>query len=100
MPSKNVEFWEAKFRRNVERDKRALAELDELGWTAITVWECDLKRDAIDATMERVIEAVRTAGTGGRAPTSARTAPNASAPSPDADMGTSGTSQPETSTNK
>ncbi|EJW97130.1 DNA mismatch endonuclease Vsr, partial [gut metagenome] len=64
MPSKNVEFWEAKFRRNVERDKRALAELDDLGWTAITVWECELKRDAIDATMERVIETVRAAGAG------------------------------------
>lgn len=59
MPSKNVEFWEAKFRRNVERDKRALAELEELGWCAITIWECELKRDRIDETMARVIETVR-----------------------------------------
>ena len=59
MPSKNVEFWEAKFRRNVERDKRALAELEELGWCAITIWECELKRDRIDETMERVIATVR-----------------------------------------
>lgn len=58
MPSKNVEFWEAKFRRNVERDTRALAELEELGWCAITIWECELKRDRIDETMERVIEAI------------------------------------------
>ncbi|WP_270256276.1 DNA mismatch endonuclease Vsr [Collinsella intestinalis] len=58
MPSKNVEFWEAKFHRNVERDKRALAELEELGWCAITIWECELKRDRIDETMERVIEAI------------------------------------------
>lgn len=63
MPSKNVEFWEAKFRRNVERDKRALAELDEMGWTALTIWECELKRDTIDETMERVIETVRSAPT-------------------------------------
>ena len=61
MPSKNVEFWEAKFRRNVERDARALAELEELGWTAITIWECELKRDRIDETMERVVDAVREA---------------------------------------
>ena len=51
MPSKNVEFWEAKFRRNVERDARALAELEELGWCAITIWECELKSDRIDETM-------------------------------------------------
>lgn len=58
-PRKNVEFWEAKFRRNVERDKRALAELETLGWHAMTIWECELKRDRIDETMERVIEFVR-----------------------------------------
>lgn len=62
VPRKNVEFWEAKFRRNVERDKRALTELEELGWLAITIWECELKRDRIDETMERVIEQVRSAG--------------------------------------
>lgn len=62
VPRKNVEFWEAKFRRNVERDKRALAELEELGWLAITIWECELRRDRIDETMERVIEQVRSAG--------------------------------------
>lgn len=64
MPSKNVEFWEAKFRRNVERDARALAELEELGWCAITIWECELKRDRIDETMERVIETVSAASRG------------------------------------
>ena len=62
VPRKNVEFWDAKFRRNVERDKRALAELEELGWLAITIWECELRRDRIDETMERVIEQVRSAG--------------------------------------
>ena len=59
MPKRNTEFWEAKFRRNVERDARALAELEELGWTAITIWECELKRDRIDETMARVIDQIR-----------------------------------------
>lgn len=62
IPKRNTEFWEAKFRRNVERDARALAELEELGWTAITIWECELKRDRIDETMARVIDQIR-AGT-------------------------------------
>ena len=44
-PKRNTEFWEAKFRRNVERDARALAELEELGWTAITVWAAKLLRN-------------------------------------------------------
>lgn len=58
-PKRNTEFWEAKFRRNVERDARAIAELKELGWTPITIWECELKRDKIDETMDRVIAEVR-----------------------------------------
>lgn len=61
-PKRNVEFWEAKFRRNVERDRAAVAALTQMGWTPITIWECDLKKDRIDATMEKVIEQVRAAG--------------------------------------
>ena len=60
-PKRNTEFWEAKFRRNVERDKKAIVELEKMGWTAITIWECELKRDKVDETMERVIERVRAA---------------------------------------
>ena len=61
-PKRNVEFWEAKFRRNVERDRAAVAELKEMGWTPITIWECELKRDRIDETMAKVIDQVRAAG--------------------------------------
>ena len=60
-PKRNVEFWEAKFRRNVERDRAAVAALTQMGWTPITIWECELKKDRIDATMEKVIEQVRAA---------------------------------------
>ena len=61
VPKRNREFWEAKFARNVERDARAVAELEEQGWHVITIWECELKKDAIDATMERVVAQVRAA---------------------------------------
>ena len=64
MPKRNVEFWEAKFRRNTERDAAALAELAAMGWTAVTIWECELKRDRIEATMQRVVDTVRTAQPG------------------------------------
>ena len=60
-PKRNVEFWEAKFRRNVERDHAAVAALTQMGWTPITIWECELKKVHIDATMEKVIEQVRAA---------------------------------------
>ena len=61
VPKRNVEFWEAKFRRNVERDRRALAELEAMGWTSVVIWECELKRDRIDARMAEVVRIVRDA---------------------------------------
>ena len=44
-PSTNVEFWQEKFSRNVERDKKTERQLKELGWNLIVVWECELKSD-------------------------------------------------------
>ena len=59
VPKRNTAFWEAKFRRNVERDRAAVAALEEAGWTVITIWECELKRANIDETMERVLGQIR-----------------------------------------
>jgi DNA mismatch endonuclease, patch repair protein len=39
-PSSNVEFWTKKFHDNVRRDARAIADLHELGWRTLIVWEC------------------------------------------------------------
>ena len=43
-PKSNREFWEAKFRENVKRDKRQSCQLLALGWHVITVWECETKQ--------------------------------------------------------
>lgn len=53
-PSSNEEYWRPKIMGNVERDKRNIAELQQLGWTVLTVWECELKKKVIDATLERL----------------------------------------------
>jgi DNA mismatch endonuclease (patch repair protein) len=41
-PSTRQAFWNAKFKANVERDKRKAAELTEQGWKIITIWECEV----------------------------------------------------------
>ncbi|WP_071658978.1 very short patch repair endonuclease [Duganella sp. HH101] len=46
-PQSHEAFWKAKLDRNVERDKCNTAELDDLGWKVIVVWECEL-RDSTD----------------------------------------------------
>ena len=42
-PKSNVEFWETKIARNQHRDEVTAAHLEALGWTMITVWECELR---------------------------------------------------------
>lgn len=40
-PKSRVEFWTAKFERNVNRDQTAVEALREAGWRVIVVWECE-----------------------------------------------------------
>lgn len=40
-PKTRTPFWLEKFRANVERDRRKLAELSALGWSPLVIWECE-----------------------------------------------------------
>lgn len=44
-PKSNIDFWEEKFRRNIERDKQKSKELSEQGWEVLTIWECEIASD-------------------------------------------------------
>ena len=53
-PKQNAAFWEAKIARNRARDTRNVAELEAMGWRALTLWECGLKDEAATrARLER-----------------------------------------------
>ncbi len=41
-PKSRVDFWQQKFADNVRRDRMVSQDLRRLGWTVITVWECEL----------------------------------------------------------
>jgi DNA mismatch endonuclease (patch repair protein) len=41
MPASNVDYWRAKFERNVLRDKRNYRDLKRMGWQCVQVWECE-----------------------------------------------------------
>ena len=45
-PNTRKEFWDKKLNENIERDKRSLYELEELGWISHIIWECQTKREA------------------------------------------------------
>ena len=61
-PSSNEDYWRPKIMGNVERDKRNIAELQQLGWNVLTVWECELKKKVIDATLEQLEKRLRKIG--------------------------------------
>lgn len=62
-PRTNPEFWETKIERNRHRDEVTTAHLEALGWTVITVWECELRgKAAAEARIEALAEDIRKAG--------------------------------------
>ena len=61
-PKTNTEFWKAKITRNQERDQEVWRKLEAKGWYVLIVWECELKKDCIEATLKRVTETIRQNG--------------------------------------
>lgn len=42
-PKTRPEFWLSKFEANVQRDSKKEAQLRELGWQVLVVWECETR---------------------------------------------------------
>ena len=40
-PKSNSEFWQKKFSRNIERDRKNQEKLQLMGYRVITIWECE-----------------------------------------------------------
>ena len=62
-PKTNIEFWETKIARNRHRDEVTTAHLEALGWTVITVWECDLRgKLESNARLDKLADEIRFIG--------------------------------------
>jgi DNA mismatch endonuclease (patch repair protein) len=46
-PSSNLDYWQAKFEKNIQKDKKNTAELRKNGWQIMIIWECKLKEPEI-----------------------------------------------------
>ncbi len=61
-PKSNVVFWDAKIARNKHRDEVTAAHLEALGWTVITIWECELRTSSLlDDRLNTLTEEIRRA---------------------------------------
>lgn len=65
MPSSNQDYWIPKINTNKERDERNQARLREMGWNVIVIWECELKKNKLESTMQKVISELLTGNRGG-----------------------------------
>lgn len=46
-PKSKVAYWKEKFKKNIERDKQAVLDLQALGWSVATIWECETKVEEV-----------------------------------------------------
>lgn len=44
MPATRTAWWTAKLNANVKRDASIRRRLSKMGWTVVTIWECQTKR--------------------------------------------------------
>ena len=58
VPKSNTEFWMNKINRNIERDSVNVKKLIDMGWKVIVVWECELKNNVKDFTLNRLIQEI------------------------------------------
>lgn len=55
LPKSNTDYWKPKLEKNSENDKQHIKWLQEMGWTVVVLWECELKKD-FEGVMERIIQ--------------------------------------------
>lgn len=52
LPKSHIEFWDEKFKKNSERDKKKKELLELEGWKVLVFWECMIKKDVISCANE------------------------------------------------
>lgn len=53
----NHQYWDAKIRRNMERDNEVNQQLRATGWTVLRFWDIDINK-SLDECINTIIEAV------------------------------------------
>ena len=54
IPKTNTDFWIEKVSRNQSRDEDVWRQLEVKGWSVVIVWECELKKNRFEETVDRV----------------------------------------------
>lgn len=56
IPGTRSNWWAEKIGKNQKKDNESIALLRNAGWNVIVIWECELKSEKRDRTLQRLIE--------------------------------------------
>lgn len=59
IPKSNTDYWQRKIEANRARDIENGIRLRAMGWTVLTIWECELTTRRRQATLARLLETLR-----------------------------------------
>lgn len=55
VPKTRTEFWQQKINGNIANDEKAILALQEKGYKVIVIWECELKKNRIEETLQQLV---------------------------------------------
>ncbi|HWY37054.1 MAG TPA: very short patch repair endonuclease [Bacteroidia bacterium] len=55
VPKTRTDWWLAKIKGNISNDAKKKEKLKEIGWNVITIWECSLRFDKRDNTLNALL---------------------------------------------
>ena len=55
VPKTRTDWWLDKVNKTAEKDKINAARLSELGWKVLVIWECELKKDKRELTLQHLL---------------------------------------------
>jgi len=56
LPKSKTDFWLPKLEQNRLRDLDNLKRLEELGWSTLTIWECQLNEDNLEERIKKFLD--------------------------------------------
>lgn len=59
IPKTKTKWWQDKINGNIQNDNKNISLIREMGWKVLTVWECDLKSDKREKTLEALMKELK-----------------------------------------
>lgn len=59
VPKTRTDWWLAKINTNKQKDEVSISRLQQSGWKVIVIWECELKPDKVESSLQNLIKEIK-----------------------------------------